>query len=273
MQPINQDISESLRRDVGEIWDQNADFWDERMGEGNDFHKRLIEPAQLRLLNLRGNETVLDAACGNGQFARKLADSGARVVAFDVSAKMIEKARSRSADYQGRIEYRVIDGTDREQLSSLGEKRFDRVVCTMALMDIADIGPLISASARLLKTDGHFVFSLLHPCFNSGLSKFGLERYDAESGLVDEYFVRVCRYSERMTTRGIAMRGQPVSHYYFHRPLSALFGAFFAEGFVLDGIEEPVFEGADVANLFEKVYETIPPALVARMRRVTPADG
>lgn len=63
-----------LNEQVRGIWNQNADFWDGRMGEGNDFHKFLIEPAQLQLLNIIGGETILDAACGNGQFARKMAD-------------------------------------------------------------------------------------------------------------------------------------------------------------------------------------------------------
>ena len=83
---------ETLKHEVTRIWDRNADFWDEKMGEGNAFHKLLIEPAQLRLLNLKGGEVILDIACGNGQFARKMADLGAKVVAVDASGKMIDKA-------------------------------------------------------------------------------------------------------------------------------------------------------------------------------------
>lgn len=249
------------------IWDQNADFWDSRMGEGNEFHKLLIEPAQLELLSLRGGESVLDLACGNGQFARKMADLGVRVVGVDGSPRMIEHAKERSANYEGKVEFSVCDCTDREQLMALGERRFDAVVCTMALMDIAEIEPLTAASARLLKPAGRLVFSLLHPCFNSGFTKQGLERHDLGGELVEEYFVKVSRYSQPVTTTGLAMVGQPRPQYYFHRPLAALFGTFFAAGFVLDGLIEPAFgANANPQKTFDLVFQYIPPALVARFR-------
>ncbi len=239
------------------------------MGEGNAFHKLLIEPAQVRLLGLKRGEVILDIACGNGQFARKMADLGASVVAVDASARMIEKATARSTDYQDRIEYRVIDCTNREQLLSVGERQFDHVVCTMALMDMCQIQPLISAAAALLKPSGCFIFSICHPCFRSGLSKQGMERHDIGGELVEEYFVRVSRYAESTTKTGIAMVGQPVPQYYFHRPLAVLFSAFFSEGFVLDALEEPAFgANADKTRFFDMVFEKIPPALVVRFRRL-----
>ena len=30
--------------DTIEAWDENADVWDQAMGEGNDFHRILISP-------------------------------------------------------------------------------------------------------------------------------------------------------------------------------------------------------------------------------------
>lgn len=265
------DSAESLRQEVIRIWDQNAEFWDQKMAEGNKFHKTLIEPAQLRLLELQAGQRVLDVACGNGQFARKMADLGATIVAVDGSHTMIDKAQARSAGHADRIEYHLIDCTDRQQLLSLGERQFDHVVCTMALMDISEIQPLISAAARLLKPNGHFVFSLCHPCFHSGWAKHGMERHDIGGQLVEEYFVRVVGYSEPITTMGIAMLGQPAPQYYFHRPLSVLLGSFLAEGFVLDGLEEPTFDAhTDVASFFERVFQKIPPALVVRLQLLSP---
>jgi 2-polyprenyl-3-methyl-5-hydroxy-6-metoxy-1,4-benzoquinol methylase len=256
-----------LNQEVKTIWNRNADFWDQQMGEGNDFHKSLIEPAQLELLKVAEGTVILDAACGNGQFARKLAELGAHVTAIDASDRMIAHAKSRSKDCQGQIEYRVIDCTDRQQLTKLGEKRFDHVVCTMALMDMTEIEPLISAAAELLKPGGSFVFSLLHPCFNSGIAKQGMEQHDIGGELVREFFVRVSRYSRSATTKGLAMRGQPVAQYYFHRSMTDLLQPFFSAGFVLDGLREPSFPPkAGSKGLFEMVFQEIPPALVARMR-------
>src|SRR5205823_5651749 len=70
------DLAEESRH----IWDENAGWWDAKMGEGNDWHRLLIAPAVEQLLELQGGERVLEMACGNGQFARHLAFLGARVV-------------------------------------------------------------------------------------------------------------------------------------------------------------------------------------------------
>jgi len=42
-------------RETREVWDRNADFWDGRMGEGNEFHTLLVAPSRERMRGLRGN--------------------------------------------------------------------------------------------------------------------------------------------------------------------------------------------------------------------------
>jgi 2-polyprenyl-3-methyl-5-hydroxy-6-metoxy-1,4-benzoquinol methylase len=70
-----------------DIWNQNATFWDSIIGDaGNKFHKTIVEPTALSLLDLTPGETVLDIACGNGAFARTMAQLGVHVVASDFSA-------------------------------------------------------------------------------------------------------------------------------------------------------------------------------------------
>ena len=49
-----------------EAWDTNASFWDERMGEGNDFATVLCWPAILWMLRPQAGQRILDIACGNG---------------------------------------------------------------------------------------------------------------------------------------------------------------------------------------------------------------
>jgi 2-polyprenyl-3-methyl-5-hydroxy-6-metoxy-1,4-benzoquinol methylase len=259
---------DSLNQEVRDIWDQNALFWDARMGEGNTFHKTLIEPTQERLLNVSPGQRILDIACGNGQFARRLSSLGAYVLGVDISERMIERARSRTTEPGDRVEFRILDCARADTLMSLGENCFDAAVCTMALMDMAAIDPLFSALAKLLKPGGCLVFSVLHPCFNSGHIMQVMEREDVAGRIVDQYSVRVSDYIHPLTHQGVAMVGQPVPQYYFHRPISLLLKPAFEAGFMLDGLAEPVYPPQPEAeeHLFEHVYSAIPPALVARLR-------
>ena len=259
----------SLNDEAGEIWDANADFWDSRMGEGNSFHKQLIEPSQLRMLDLKQDDRVLDVACGNGQFARKMAELGASVLATDISRRMIDNARQRPQEGAEPIEYRVVDATDEGQLLALGVAAFDAVVCTMAIMDMASIKPLARVARALLKPGGRFVFSAMHPCFSTpeGLTRF-VEREESGGEVVDRYGVKVYQYIESKIYKGVAMIGQPVPQHYFHRPLHALLGSFLEVGLVMDGIEEPVFEkdASPSLPLDWDNFRELPPALVVRMR-------
>ena len=261
-----------LGNETVDIWERNADFWDERMGEGNAFHKLLIEPTQLDLLSLKRGERVLDIGCGNGQFARKMASLGAEVVAVDAAPRMIENARRRTppdAECEGRVRYEVVDASDEKAMLKLGEPSFDAAVSTMMLMDMASILPVAKVARRLLKPTGRMVFSVMHPCFNSteGFTQI-FEREEQEGEIIERLSVRVTRYIESHAHKGQAMNGQPVAQNYFHRPLSALLGVFFKAGFVIDALEEPVFPvdvpGDDSFGWL--MYKDIPPVLSVRLR-------
>src|SRR6516162_5489662 len=58
---------------------------------------RLIRPGGF---DVRGCRRILDAGCGNGRYSRwlqKHADPGARITAFDLSPRMLHRARRRLA--------------------------------------------------------------------------------------------------------------------------------------------------------------------------------
>ncbi|HZT95676.1 MAG TPA: class I SAM-dependent methyltransferase [Chloroflexota bacterium] len=256
-----------LQREAGDIWRHNAEFWDQRMGEGNDFQLTLVHPSVERLLQIEPGELILDAACGNGIFSRRLADLGAKVVAFDLEP-MIRLAEARSERYRDSIEYRILDATDRDALAELDSSRFDAACCNMALMDIADINPLLAAMPRLLKPGGRFVFSVCHPCFNtSGVARV-LEQSDVDGELINAYSLRVLRYLSLEAEKGIAMVGQPEPQYYFNRTLSQLFGECFRAGLIVDGLEEPAFKepwSKPSTAMWDRLPE-IPPVLTVRTR-------
>jgi 2-polyprenyl-3-methyl-5-hydroxy-6-metoxy-1,4-benzoquinol methylase len=251
------------------IWEQNAAWWDEKVGEGNAFQTHLVGPATERLLEPQPGQYILDLACGNGLFSRRLAALGVRVLACDFSQTFLECARARTTQHADQIEYRLVDLTDRQQLLGLGQACYNAAVCSMALMDLATITPLLESLRILLQPRGRFVFSVLHPCFNTTGCTLVFEQEDRSGVLRTTHAVKVSRYHSLGPEKGVGIPGQPAPHYYFHRSLRVLFSACFRAGFVLNGLEEPAFEGGrEAAPLNWESFSDIPPVLVARMELV-----
>ena len=143
------------------IWDTLASSW-LSVEEENYHHKYRILPEVYRMLNIQSGDKVLDVACGKGDVARKLSESGANVTGIDIS-KMLDYAIEREEKENLGILYlnlnaeKIIDKFERAS--------FDKVVCNMALMDIEDYKTTIEQISLVLKENGIFVFSITHPAF------------------------------------------------------------------------------------------------------------
>lgn len=260
-------MNNSFQNDENKLaWDANAKVWDEKMADtGNDFVNLLQWPVINPMLNIQPGQHVLDIACGNGLFSRRIAAQGAFVTAFDFSPELIKLAQRWNSE---RITYQVVDATDASALKSLGDQCFDSALCNMALFDIPDIHPIFSLLPHLLKPKGCFVFSLAHPAFNNASSVHIAEEWD-DGGIKTQYSVKISRYMTPYSAFGVALKNQPKPQLYFDRPLEYYLKAGFANGFVLDGFEERAFpEGHPQKDPLSwgGNYSEIPPVLVARMR-------
>ncbi len=259
-----------LNEETREAWNTNAAAWDARMAdEGNDFVNVLCWPAIVRLLNPQPGQSILDAACGNGIFSRRIAALGADVVAFDFSAELIKFARLRNQASSSLLTYQVLDATNELALLSLAGHAFDSVLCNMALFDISDVEPLFRTLPKLLKPGGVFVFSLTHPAFNNASAVHMAEQMDDEGEIKTIYSVKISRYMTPYNAHGVAVLGQTRPQVYFERPLQYYLNQGFQNGFVMDGFEERAFppDHPHQSPLgWSGNFSEIPPVLVARMR-------
>ena len=251
-----------------EAWDANAEHWDARMGdEGNDFFNLLCWPVLASFLDPQPDSAILDIACGNGLTSRRLAALGAKVTAFDFSANLIEKAKARP-NSDSHISYHVMDATDEIQLLSLGERKFDSALSNMALFDMPEIEPLFKALSKLLKPNGVFAFSLMHPAFNNPSATHLAEEWD-DGQIQTRYAVKVSRYINQFQAQGLALRNQPKPQLYFHRPLKDYLNSAFQNGFILDGFDERAFppDHPQTSTLgWGGKFSELPPTLIARLR-------
>jgi 2-polyprenyl-3-methyl-5-hydroxy-6-metoxy-1,4-benzoquinol methylase len=256
-----------LSAETRDIWNANAKWWDERIGDGNDFQNYLIEPASEALLEIAPGDDVLDVACGAGRFTRRMAELGARVTAFDQADAFIERARQRSKGLE--IDFRVLDAGENQALEQLPDGGFDKAVCTMALMDMPDVEPLFRHLKRLLRPGGCFVFTVTHPCFHSaGVASVAEQSENTEGRLTTRSGIKIFRYLTPFARKSEGILGQPVPQYVFHRPLHVLLGYGFRYGLAVDGLLEPRLpELETLADVSWRQMTELPPVMAVRMRR------
>ena len=123
----------------------------------------LVDPILTELIGEVAGQDVLSLACGQGQDARLLARLGATVTGIDISSEMLRHAQRHEAAGARGITY--VQG-DVAELAPFVDASFDGVVCHMALMDVPDLAATIRSVARVLKAQGWFVFSIVHPCYH-----------------------------------------------------------------------------------------------------------
>lgn len=112
---------------------------------------RLIRP---RAFDVRGCKRILDAACGNGRYSRFLlrrADPDAVLTAFDLSPRMLRRARRRLKS--DRVSHVVADLTRLPYANG----SFDAVVCGWVLEHLPEPRAGLRELARVLQPGGRLL--------------------------------------------------------------------------------------------------------------------
>ena len=232
---------------VSREWDEASKPWADFVQTGKDyFREEMNNPATLRMIGNVRNKQLLDLSCGEGYNTRILARRGARVIGVDFSKQMIRLARQRERRDGLGIRYYVSDAAD---LKELGSERFDVVTCFMALMDIERYEEAISQVARVLKRNGRFVFSIIHPCFECGdtvggerLAEWKYEEGKENGAEGQALHLEVSKYfgiAECKVLWDMPRLVKPFQTTSFHRTLTDYFQALHKSGFVVTRLVEP----------------------------------
>lgn len=101
---------------------------------------------------LEAGSEVLELGCGTGYFTRELVDTGAHIIAIDISSDLLEEARKEVK--ASNIEFMV----DNAYKMSFPDDSFDHVVGSSVLHHL-EIHKALSEIYRVLRPGGHIAFT------------------------------------------------------------------------------------------------------------------
>ena len=234
------------------IYDQHVqfyiDFVDRNLADENGLWHVLLSRFKESLRDRLKGARICDIACGEGYLSRFLAQLGPQeVVGIDASAALIDVANRRKN--VPNLSYRVDDA---QHLQTFSDASIDIAVSQLAIMDIPNHRALFRSVRHVLKTGGAFVFSLLHPCFETPF-----HAPDESPFLIDTNGTAIAYIVRRYTSEGFwqsggtGVRGHMGA---YHRKLSTLLNDLLAAGFLLEKLDEPVVEGR---GLFSQVPQAL----------------
>jgi ubiquinone/menaquinone biosynthesis C-methylase UbiE len=211
-------------------WGGVADWYDKLVGEsGSEYHREVVLPGVMRLLNPQPGQPIVDVACGQGVLCRLLHERGAVATGVDAARQLIDAARERS---DPAIKFRVGDA---RELGLLPADHFDAAACVLAIQNIHPIQPVFTGVARALKGGGKFVVVMMHPAFR-GPKETSWGWDDAQK----VQYRRVDRYLVPRKTPIVAHPGKTPDLYTwsFHKPLESYVRAARNAGLLIDALEE-----------------------------------
>lgn len=226
----------SRRKRLSEIrdeWDRAAPKRAAQIDGKQDlsFH-RILLPSIDRLAAHCNWEAVLDAGCGTGFLAQRLAERASEVLAVDVSKKSIVIARTTHAAPNLRYE-----ATSIERLAARVPPRFTLVVANMTLMTVPNLRSFVGGVARLLRPGGHLIFTITHPWFWPLYWRYAEEEwFDYTRELAIEAPLQI----------SLEKQGPITTHY--HRPIEMYVAEFSRAKLLVDVLEEPFPEPRDAAS-------------------------
>lgn len=232
-------------------WDKVApDYIKSIKREKSSYLKYLIyESLFSNILDLVGdikNKVILDAGCGEGRLSRLLTEQGGDVYGCDVSSTMIKEAILNESSQPQGIKYFTHDLTD--PLS--GGRMYDLIIANLVLFNVHDLSSVVANISKVLKPNGEFIFSLLHPCFNTTKGQWYNLRYIGREGGKIVFDIRKSYKDNSSYKKGFLFLSDEINFY--HRPIETYFKTLSANSLMVSDLLEPVLKINQVYD--EKTY-------------------
>lgn len=210
-------------------WQKVGNWYDSIVGDqGSYYHKQIILPNVLRLLELKEGSRLIDLACGQGVLSRHLPPK-VEYLGLDAAKDLIKMAQKYSR------EHRFLFADVTRPFPIAKDQKFSHAACILALQNIEHPAKVFEEIKKHLDVAATFVLVMNHPCFRiPRQSSWG---FDEASKL------QYRRLNSYMSEQKIPITTHPGKQaspntWSFHHPLSHYFAFLNDAGFVVETVEE-----------------------------------
>lgn len=202
--------------------------------QDNIYNALLERPSLQALIGSTAGLDVIDLGCGSGIYAKRfVAESAKSVTCLDISAEMIGLVKAKLGNRVKAYAQNLSLGLPEELSDSA-----DVIVCPLVLHYIEDLNVVFQEIYRVLKPQGHMVFSTHHPFADFRFSESG------------NYYERELLNQQWNTI------GEPVAVTFYRRSLGEITNAITSAGLVITQLSEGEV-AEEVKELSPKIYEKL----------------
>lgn len=141
-------------------WEPVHRWYNKTVGtDGSFYHKEVVLPNTLRLLDIKAEDNILDLACGQGILERKLPKT-VTYVGLDLSPGLIDQAQkqTKTTSHTFRLQ-------DVSKPFNLKNQNFSKATIILGLQNLENPQALFDNAAKHLKKGGQFLIVINHPYF------------------------------------------------------------------------------------------------------------
>lgn len=220
-------VNRKTNQEIANEWDRISGIRFDQINKNQDlsFHY-ILKPCILDLIKFSDKEKVLDFGCGTGNLTKEVAKHSQKIVGLDLSKNSISIARK----YFSNIKNLTFVNSSLEEYSNHeNNNKFSLIISNMTLMDVIELDSTLKSIKNILKKNGEFIFTIIHPCYWSIYwDYFNKEWFNYKNEIFIEAPFKISLDKTKQKTTHI------------HRPLEQYINALCKEGFVIKEMIEPL---------------------------------
>ncbi|PFL17643.1 hypothetical protein COJ07_21475 [Bacillus cereus] len=210
---------------IAQEWDEISPLRYEQLTSNRDLsYNYILKPFILEKVKYLDNTKIIEIGCGTGNLASELINYGSFLLGIDLSRESIKIAQETNKDSSKMIFQQI----NIEEYASSTPEEFSLAISNMVLMDVQNLNSVVDSIYKILKPNGKFIFTIIHPCFWAQYKQYNNEhwfKYEEEFNIIGNFTITLDPDNRFKTS-------------HTHRPLEQYINTLIQNSFILEEIKE-----------------------------------